>query len=168
MSQCNKKTLAKTGLSNGFSLIEMLVVIAIIGIIMGIALPSYNNSVKKNNRAVAKAELLDLANKQEQYYLDNKTYTTALSNLGYSATLAYDVGGVTDKAIAVSDTRTAVASTATDRVYSIQIDSATASSFQLTAVPQLEQANDADCANLTLTSAGQRTASGTLGSSLCW
>lgn len=68
----------------GFSLIELMVVIAIVGIIAMIALPSYNSSVEKSRRADGQAALVDLASKMEAYFYSEKTYTTDLAALGYT------------------------------------------------------------------------------------
>ncbi|NOS98855.1 MAG: prepilin-type N-terminal cleavage/methylation domain-containing protein [Methylotenera sp.] len=58
----------------GFSLIEIMVVVAITGILASIAIPSYTDYVKKGKAAEAPANLADLRVKMEQYYQDNRTY----------------------------------------------------------------------------------------------
>jgi type IV pilus assembly protein PilE len=68
----------------GFTLIELMVTIVIIGILVGVALPGYQNSVRKSHRSAAQAEMLDIANREQQYLLANRSYTATLSNLGYS------------------------------------------------------------------------------------
>ena len=153
-------------ISAGFTLIELLMVVAIIGVLTMIAIPSYQNSVLRGTRTVAQAALLDLANRQTQFHLNNRTYTDSLSNLGYDAGMVFDSGG--DSAIAFDANQSPVASSSTDRVYIVKIDSAAANTFSVSAVPQLSQADDTDCANFSLNQAGARTVSGTAAASECW
>ena len=61
----------------GFTLIELMIVIVIVGILAMIAIPSYQNSVKKSKRADAESALLTLANAMERYYTTNGAYTGA-------------------------------------------------------------------------------------------
>jgi type IV pilus assembly protein PilE len=71
--------------SGGFSLIELMIVSAIIGILAMIAVPSYDRYVVRSNRAVAKQFMLSAASKQEQYILDARTYATTVGALGLTA-----------------------------------------------------------------------------------
>lgn len=68
----------------GFSLLELMVVVAIVGILAAIAYPSYQDHVRRARRADAKAALLDASARMERYYFDQSSYTTDLKNLGYS------------------------------------------------------------------------------------
>lgn len=70
-------------LQRGLTLIELLIVIVVIAILAGIAYPSYTNIVIRNNRAVAKAALVDIAARQESFYSQTKTYANGLNDLGY-------------------------------------------------------------------------------------
>ncbi len=67
----------------GFTLIELMVVVAIAAIIAAIATPNYLKSVRKSRRAEAKAALQELAQQQEAYYARNGRYTYDMRELGY-------------------------------------------------------------------------------------
>ncbi len=67
----------------GFSLIELMVVVAIIGIIAGYAYPSYLEHMNKTRRAEGKAILIDIMARQQRYYTENNSYTLTLDQLGY-------------------------------------------------------------------------------------
>jgi len=61
-----------------------MITVAVIAIIAAIALPTYSDQVRRGHRAAAQAEMLDIANRQQQYLLSNRSFTTNLSNLGYT------------------------------------------------------------------------------------
>lgn len=115
---------------NGFTLIELLIAIAIIGILAGVAYPSYMQHVLKSKRSEAQSALMDLANRQENYYLDHRKYALNLNTeLGLSGNPF-----ITDNGY-----------------YSIATSSAAATAdFTLTATAISTQAADTDCATLTI------------------
>ena len=67
--------------ARGFTAIELLITVAIVAILATVALPAYNNTLVRANRAAAQSYLLDLANREEQYLLDARTYTTTSHDL---------------------------------------------------------------------------------------
>jgi type IV pilus assembly protein PilE len=73
----------------GFTLIELMVVVAIIGIIAGFAIPSYQNNVEATSRKTAMNELLSVMAAQEDYSANNATYAATLAALNFSN--PYDV-----------------------------------------------------------------------------
>lgn len=152
--------------ASGFTLIELLITVVIIGILASLAIPAYQQSTLKGKRVVAQAGVMDLANRQQQFYANNKTYAALMSNLGYAAGLVFTSGG--DSAVALNGNQALVVSTSTERVYFIKIDSASTTAYTLSAVPQLDQANDTECGTLTLTNTGSRTESGTGTPTDCW
>jgi len=66
---------------SGFSLIELMVVVAIVGILAAIAYSSYSAYTIRQNRSVAQTHLMDVAQRQQQYLLDKRSYAAALSDL---------------------------------------------------------------------------------------
>lgn len=78
----------------GFTLIELMVVVAIVGIIMAMAVPSYNTYLIRANTSAAKAVLLEAASREEQYIVQNRDYflTTTTNDLsGLGVTIPADV-----------------------------------------------------------------------------
>lgn len=70
----------------GFTLIELIITTAIIGVLAAVAYPSYTNYVKKSNRTAAQAQILDIANREQQYLLANRSFASKaqLTTAGYN------------------------------------------------------------------------------------
>lgn len=72
----------------GFTLIEMVIVVTLIGILVMIAVPAYQDSVTKARRADGQTALMEAMARQERFYTENNTYTTDLANLPFGTTSA--------------------------------------------------------------------------------
>lgn len=70
--------------ARGFTLIELMITVAIVAILAAIAYPSFQNSIRKSRRTEAKTALENVAAEQERYYYRNNAYTRDLTQLGYS------------------------------------------------------------------------------------
>lgn len=120
----------------GFTLIELLITVAIIGILAGVAYPSYVDYVMRSNRSEGQRELLRLANVEEQVFIDFRSYTNDMTDLGMAA----------DPYLTESGN------------YSIDgVIANSGSTFVLTATALNAQANDTGCDVLTINEIGQKT-----------
>jgi type IV pilus assembly protein PilE len=70
--------------SKGFTLIELMITVAIVAILASVAYPSYTSYLQRGRRATAQAALLDLVAKEQSYLLDRRVYTITLSDVSFS------------------------------------------------------------------------------------
>ncbi len=120
--------------AGGFTLIEIMVVVAIVAILFAIALPSYQNSIIKGNRSDAQAALIGFAQAMEKHYARNYTYEGAAdggSDTGYPATTVYS-------------NRSPIDPNGGSPLYDLAIQGATASTFTLRATPITGQRQEGD------------------------
>lgn len=127
----------------GFSLIELMIVVAIVSILAAVAVPSYQSHVRETRRADGGAVLMQARQAMERYYSKNYTYVGA--SLGTAATDTF-----TDQAPIDGGTA----------YYNLSLDAATATTFQITAAATGGQAID-ECGSLAINQAGQKGAKGT-------
>lgn len=129
---------------SGFTLIELVVAMAIMVILIAVAYPSYNSYVQKTRRSDGQTALMDLANRMDRYFTENNSYAGAtLTTVGMPAT-------------------------SPQSYYNLSITSATATAFTIQATPTGAQAGDTTCGNLTLNQLGQKGKSGTAAVADCW
>ena len=133
--------------NRGFTLIELMIAVAIIAIIMAVAYPSYLNHVRSSRRSSGESKLMEMMSAQERYYTENNTYATDLTKIGYSAATNVQSDGGWYKIKAAG------------------CGGGISSCVTLTATAQNDQSNDTngtDCTSLTLDSRGSKTPSA------CW
>lgn len=132
--------------AQGFTLIELMIVVAIIGILASIAYPSYQEQVRSSRRGDCAGALAGLANAMERYFTVNNTYVGA----------AVGAGGIPAQCPVDGGTAT----------YNLEISAQAASTYTIQAVPTGVQADD-KCGTLTLDSTGVKGISGA-DSGLTW
>jgi type IV pilus assembly protein PilE len=135
----------------GLSLVELMVVVAVLAVLASVAYPLYTNQVQKSRRADAKIALQNIALAQERHYTLNGEYTANLSSLQVSADIQ---GGTSDEGY-----------------YTIALVRSGADNEQFTATATASssgaQGSDSDCAQFTINQLGAKTATDG-GSTNCW
>jgi type IV pilus assembly protein PilE len=138
----NSYTHAQPADSRGFTLIEVMIAVVIIGILAAIALPAYQEYVRQSRRADGQAALMALQLAQEKFRANNTTYASSTATVG-------------------------VASTSPEGHYKIRdpLENVSAVGYRASADPQGVQASDTSCDPLTMTLSGGTITYGPAG---CW
>ena len=126
----------------GFTLIEMMIVVAVIALLAAVALPSYRDSVKRSVRAEAQAYLMAVASRQQQFLMDTRAFSTASVDTLVTPPKNVLAAYVVSQSALVGPPPT----------------------LMLTATPTTDQATD-KCGTLTLDQTGAKTAALVVG---CW
>jgi type IV pilus assembly protein PilE len=138
-----QRTAQRASRTTGFSLIELMVTVAIISVLVAIAVPTYIDKVRKSRRTEAKTVLLDLAGREERFFNTNNQYSLLPSDLGYGATAA------------------AFPMTVGNGYYTVSVvlNAGPPLGYTLSASPVAgsDQAKDTHCTTFTLQSTGQQT-----------
>jgi type IV pilus assembly protein PilE len=126
---------------NGFTLIELMIVVVILGILASIAWPSYTKYIREARRAEAQSEMLRIQLGLEKWRANNNTYSSTLSNAGFTDSDTYYNFTITGAAAG---------------------DPPTASVYVIRAAAQGVQTSDSGCTALTLNQSGVKGPAG------CW
>ena len=133
----------RPSVQRGFTLVEVMITVAIIAILASIALPAYQNSVLKAGRSDGKASLLSMSQFMERYFTTNSAY----NNTACTGTFPTASG---------------------EGKYTLSLTTITANTFTITATPVGSQVSDI-CDDLSITNTGARGFTGSSGTSaLCW
>lgn len=131
--------------ARGFTLIELMIAVVVIGILAAIAIPNYSRHVVRSHRAAIESFMLEVSGAQERFLLDNRAYAANLGALGMSVPAAQ----------------------ATRYDITVTPNAALPPGYSIVAAPKGSQLSaDAGCGMLTLTSAGAKSASGS--ATDCW
>jgi type IV pilus assembly protein PilE len=145
-----KHTAASKSAQHGFTLVELMVTVAIVAILATIATTSYTSQIRKSRRTDARSAVLDLAGREEKLFSTTNAYTNIPANLGYAGAWPLPVGsGYYQISVAIGNPPI---------------------TYQVTAVPVPGglQAADADCTSLSVDQTGNQTATPAANAALCW
>ena len=138
----------------GFTLIELMIVVAVIAILAAIAIPSYTSYITRTHRVAAEGCLSEMSNYMERFYTSNLSYNPS------SPAAAPSLAGFDCES---------PAQTGQNYSYGFKTGEPTQSTFVIQAIPQNAQATrDASCGTLSIDQTGARMVSGTAAVSDCW
>lgn len=134
----------------GFTLVELMVTVAIVAILATIATTSYTSQIRKSRRTDARSAVLDLAGREEKLFSTTNAYSALPADLGYAGAWPLPVGsGYYKVSVTVGNPPIIYTVTATPD-------------------PAGPQAADADCQSLSVDQAGNQTSSPAANAALCW
>jgi len=148
---------------SGFTLIELMIAVAVAGILVAIAIPTYSSQIRKSRRTEAKTALLDLAGREERYFnTSNNTYTNLAVNLAYAA--AGSTTTITNFSVGSGYYQVTVTVTAAAGIVP--------ASYSIKATPlTTDQQQDTACQSFTVDSTGKQSSvdsSSTDSTATCW
>jgi len=147
--------------AKGFTLTELVIAIAILAILAAIAYPSYRGQVLRGNRTIARNQLVELAQKQEEQQIKRGAYATTFDRLV----------SIDQTTVYVDRDGGYAAALSSDSIYELAFQGTPSSSeYEIRATPVGNQTDDEDCAWLQIYSNGRRTAEDDGGTSNpdCW
>ena len=147
-----KQTVSPRASLGGFSLIELMVTVAILAILATIATTSYTSQIQKSRRTDARSAVLDLAGREEKLFSTTNAYSQTPAQLGYAAWGPIGSGYYNINVVS-PDPAQAVA---------------TQPNYLITATAINAQASDLQCTSLSVDQTGKQTSAGTAPVATCW
>jgi type IV pilus assembly protein PilE len=144
----------------GFTLIELMITVVVLAIIVGIAVPSYTQQIRKSRRTDARNALLDIAGREERWLSVSNSYSAVPTDVGYPGAAWLPPVNLPDGYYTVSVTTPDAAN-----------QPGVANSFIITATAIGQQASDTDCATFTVNQQGVQTAAtaaAVANTTTCW
>ena len=133
----------------GFTLIELMITVAVVAILASVAYPSYLKYIARSKRSAAQGFMMEVAAAQQRYLLDARQYTPTLGSGGLALSAPATISGV----------------------YDITLAAPTTTSFTVTATPSAgssQSRNDTECGTLSINEQGTQSATGSGGVAACW
>ncbi len=145
------RTMSSTTAQRGFTLVELMVTVAILAILATIATTSYTSQIQKSRRTDARSALLDLAGREEKLFSTTNAYSATPSDLGYAAFGAANPIGSGYYTLTVT-------------VNAIN----SPPSYSITANTYGPQLSDQQCTSLSIDNLGNQTSTGSATAATCW